>query len=440
MRNRCSTAAFCLQALLFLAIPVHAQDMVEGNGNAENVALGGKVRPGLKLPQDVLDVMIIGQSKEETWPCACDGAKVIVAADLLPANADAEPFWYASALKPDPEGGFVVRYIDLPNLTEPPQGTPAALQDCDIYTVFSAPADFVAQYTIGVGIVDEGALGDQTTVDVHMIPEDLLDFDRIPGTSQGPYGASYIYRFDGSPQGSGSLADVTISERVTFANDPFLYNWDDIEYGQYTWDLDEDGLMQNWDEYQDPWDWSWFNIHRFHPSPPGNGTPQVEITKQTYGWQCPFCSGCTDFYAHDIFFTLMAYDEGPNIPKVACSIEEEDLVTAGWEYYRGVPYVTDLELVSTEDTLPADGESVVVLAWSGDYIQVLPGKILADNWSWDMPDPLGCDYVGGTAQLLTVIKAGTQTGTLKVRLVFGGMAVSDPTYWAHTVEIELVEP
>jgi hypothetical protein len=394
----------------------------EMHGNDTDITVGKEGR--IIVPK----VEIVGQNKTVTWPCTCAESRVIVAANVAPATVADNVNWTASCFV-DNE----TRIFFLDCQTVPPAGTPADLQNADFFTVFAPPTNFTAEFTIGLSVTDYQS-SDNTNVLVHAVPNGKLTSTSMwPPPPAKPYGRAYKYTFSSS---GGSLSGVRISERVTFANDPYWYQRGNIVYGQENWDLESTGMMDEYDEYSDPYDLGQININRFHPVPPGSGTPVIYQTLQTYGWKCPLCSTYHDFFSHEIFTGLSSYDESSAIPKYETSISNGIIFE---EDYLGNPFLDVDDIVSSSLTVIANGSNTFQVGWSGTYQKSSKPQAMDLNWNWDCEDSLGCTFSSLRDNPMT-ITTGTQTGTLNLWINLNPIRSSDPTFKAHSISIQLIEP
>jgi len=394
----------------------------ERHGNEFDITIGETGR--IIVPK----VEIVGLDKTVTWPCTCAESRVIVAANVAPATVADNVNWTASCFA-DNE----IRIFFLDCQTAPPAGTPADLQDADFFAVFAPPTNFTTEFTVGLSVTDYQS-SDNTHVLVHAVPNGKSTSTSMwlnPPTK--PYGRAYKYTFSSS---GGDLDGVRISERVTFANDPYWYQRGDIVYGQEIWDLDSTGMMDEYDEYSDPYDLGQININRFHPVPPGSGTPVIYQTLQTYGWKCPLCSTYRDFFSHEIYTGLSSYDESSAIPKYETSISNGIIFE---EDYLGNPFLDVDDIVSSSLTVIANGSNTFQVGWSGTYQKSSKPQAMDLNWNWDCEDSLGCTFSSLRDNPVT-ITTGTQAGTLNLWINLNPIRSSDPTFKAHSISIQLIEP
>jgi hypothetical protein len=360
---------------------------------------------------------------------------VILAAKVYPTAEGQSVTWGASGTT---DGEICLIMLDT--LTEAPEGTPQELQGADFFTIFTPPVDFTGEFTVSAVLDSNDECSDSTELLVHAVPEDRksVDGELIHPSFGAPYGRRYKYTFESS---GGSLDGVVISEKVHFLNDPFIFNWSDIPYGESTWSLDEDGKMTDWDYYTDPYSHPWLNINRFHPSPPGDGTPVPFESVQTYGWKCPLCSAFHDNFTHTIYTGFISYDESAIVPQYfTCVTDELTSPEENEEDYLGDPYLDIDDIVVTPSfTIAADGSSTFQIAWSGGYIKSDDPLARDPDWVWEGVTDLGCSCANPSDNPATVT-VGTQTGTLTVWITVGGMSLNDSTYQTHSVDIQLIAP
>ena len=195
-------------------------------------------------------------------------------------------------------------------------------------------------------------------------------------------------------------------------------------------------MMDEYDEYSDPYDLGQININRFHPVPPGSGTPVIYQTLQTYGWKCPVGSTYHDFFSHEIFTGLSSYDESSAIPKYETSISNGIIFE---EDYLGNPFLDVDDIVSSSLTVIANGSNTFQVGWSGTYQKSSKPQAMDLNWNWDCEDSLGCTFSSLRDNPMT-ITTGTQTGTLNLWINLNPIRSSDPTFKAHSISIQLIEP
>ena len=395
---------------------------IETHGDDVNITIGKEGK--IIVPK----VEIVGQDKAVTWPCTCVESRVIIAANVAPPTTADNILWTASSLV-----GDEARISSLECLTDPPDGTPADLQNADFFAVFTPPTNVTTEFSITL-LAASYQSSASTRVLVHAVPKEKTGetSEWLPRPPM-PYGRAYKHTFASS---GGDISGTEISEKVTFINNPFYFKNADIAYGKSKWLLDSNGAMDDWDDYQDPYDEGMININRFHPAPPGSGTPVIYTTLQTYGWKCPLCSSYHDFFSHDIYTGLSFYDESPSIPKYLTSVAggiifEED--------YLGNPFLRVERVFASSVIVSANGQNTFQVAWNGSHSKSSDPLAMGLNWNWDCGDLLGCTFSSFQDNPMTVT-TGTQTGTLEIWINLPPLRSSDPTHKAHAVSIQLIAP
>lgn len=317
-----------------------------------------------------------------------------------------------------------------------PPGTAADLAGADFFTVFSPAYVPTADYGVTSVLNISPSCSDSINLLVRSVPTSKLysTSEWLSWLPELPYGRVYWHTFASS---AGSLNGVTISEKVTFINDPFNFGTADIPYGEYFWSLNSAGTMNEGDMYQDLYYGGDININRFSPSPPGEGTPVTHVTEQTYGWRCPLCGNYQAFFTHNIYTGLSEFTDTEAVPQFATSISG-DLVYE--EDYLGNPYLNLSNIVvAPTNVISANGSNTFQIAWSGSWVKSTDSHAQDLEWYWDSSDSLGCTFDSETNNPMTVT-VGTNTGTLSLWIDLPPILTTDPTYKHHSINVELVAP
>ncbi|MDD2706999.1 MAG: Ig-like domain-containing protein [Verrucomicrobiae bacterium] len=328
-------------------------------------------------------VKIIGFDKNVTWPCSCDGAKVIVGATVTPLN-DNTVTW---SLQGNAYGANI----------QPLSTKPSKPAGGDFYAKITPGLQETGSVTVRVTLKGDPENYDEKTFAVHDVPEKIdctfgygpEGYDKTTG-----YSANFLHRF--KARSNGSLENCKIVEYVTLSYSDFSSDDNDlypITYDKsmnWAWILDEFGQMKNLDTIQD----YWHTTHRHLDNLVGyQSSPATQITMQYFAWVCPFCTapgkyhgfgsgnpivtGFTDWFFEDgnwdcminpVYFFYDNHEQAPNWP------------------YVGRPYpVFKGPMLISPARLPADGQSTSTASVNIKFKVEAMGFIFEPEvaWSYD---------------------------------------------------------